>query len=100
MNLRAYAASQECIYGSAQGDVVETRRLAKRFPQRVAERRTRPPVLWFTEEDPTKGRPVTFTGHSSQGVETARFVVAPGAKRGRPLKAADLWGEQVENEGD
>jgi hypothetical protein len=90
LNLRAYAMSEQCVYGASQQDVVAAHQLAKRNPARVAERRRKPQTMWFSEEEHEDGS-MTFVGYSVAGVRRERFVVAPGAEIGPGIKGEDMW---------
>jgi hypothetical protein len=80
LNLRSYAVSEVCYFGSGQKVVCDLRVLAKRNAVKVARYRARPGRLWVTE---VEGRPKTgvldFTGHSTEGEVKARLEVDPQA---------------------
>lgn len=95
LNLRAYAQSLVCIYGSQQRDVVDVHRLARNSRSAITERRRRARILWLLEGqdgDIEAGRPVRGVGHSVEGVREAWFTIDPRAREGqRPLTPEDMW---------
>jgi hypothetical protein len=91
LNLRAYATSDICIYGSAQADVVESRKDAKSRPRAAAERRRRPRTMWIAASPPNPDGTQEFTGYSIEGERKATFKIGPGGYTGERLTAEDLW---------
>jgi hypothetical protein len=84
LNLRSYATSEVCSFGSGQNVVCALRTLAKRNPTVVARYRPRPGRLWVTEvEGGPKRGVLDFSGHSTDGEVAARFAVDGSAFPGR-----------------
>jgi len=81
INLRSYAHSDVCYYGTSQESVCELRRLARRESVQIGEYAPRSPVLWVAEtEGPSSGE-MDFTGYSVRGTTKARFIVDPDATK-------------------
>jgi Protein of unknown function (DUF4238) len=85
LNLRAYASSDVCIYGTSEEVVRSTLRLAEAAPARIERLRPRAPTLWIaeSESEPQAGL-VEFTGYSLDGIETQELYVSQeGVEEGR-----------------
>lgn len=85
LNLRAYASSDVCIYGTSEEVVRSALRLAEAVPERIERLRPRAPTLWIAESEgePQAGL-VEFTDYSLDGTETQQlFVSQEGIEEGR-----------------
>lgn len=76
INLRSYAASDLCYFGTSQQSVCDLRRLARNQPVRVRQYAPRRARLWITEsDDGRKSGEMEFTGYSIDGTTKASFIV-------------------------
>lgn len=83
INLRAYAWSDDCYYGSSQQVVTDLRAVARRKRLQVAQFAPRPGRIWVAEsEDGPKTGEMEFVGHAPTGTARRRFIVEPGAYEG------------------
>ena len=94
LNLRAYAQTQTCIYGTTQQDVVAVQQLAGERSADLAARRRYARTLWIhehTEGEPEQG-PFRFIGYSLDGERSELFDVDPRAREGRRgVTPDDMW---------
>jgi hypothetical protein len=81
INLRSYAASDLCYFGTSQQSVCDLRRLAKKRRADVGAYAPRPARLWITEtaEDGPRSGEMEFTGYAVDGTTKAMFIVDPDA---------------------
>jgi hypothetical protein len=76
INMRSYAASDLCYFGTSQQSVCDLRRLARSRADARVRYAPRPARLWITEsKDGRKSGDMEFTGHSVDGTTKAKFVV-------------------------
>lgn len=86
INLRSYAVSDLCYFGTSQRSVCDLRRLARSRPYVLADYAPRPARLWITETTEGRGSgEMEFTGYSIDGTTKATFTVDPDATRSSRL---------------
>lgn len=78
LNLRAFACSDQCVYGRTRELVTQVLSAAAADPERVGTLKPRAPTLWIAEGEgePTVG-PTSFTGLSLDGTKTQELYLTP-----------------------
>lgn len=85
INLRSYAWSDACLYGSSQKVVTDLRASARRQRALVARFAPRSGRIWVTDargSDGARAGEFEFVGRSPEGTARRRFVIKPGALDG------------------